>query len=60
MQTMPAVGRTVEKELFIAAAPERVYLAFTVKENLERWFVTNAEIQARIGGTLTSGGRRRQ
>ncbi len=52
MQTMPTVGRTVEKELFIAAAPERVYRAFTVKEDLERWFVTSANIQPQAGGVL--------
>jgi uncharacterized protein YndB with AHSA1/START domain len=52
MQTMPLAGRTVEKEMFIAAAPERVYRAFTVKEDLERWFVTTADIQARAGGAF--------
>jgi uncharacterized protein YndB with AHSA1/START domain len=43
-------GRTVEKELFIAAAPERVYHAFVDKQALEQWFVTRAEIDARPGG----------
>ena len=52
MQTMPTVGRTIEKELFIAAAPERIYRAFTVKEDLERWFATNADIQPEVGGGL--------
>jgi uncharacterized protein YndB with AHSA1/START domain len=52
MQTMPVAGRTVEKELFIAAAPERVYRALTTKEELERWFVTNAELEARPGGVF--------
>src|SRR5688572_30045328 len=52
MQTMPLVGRTVEKELFIAAAPERVYRAFTVKDDLERWFVTSADIETRAGGAF--------
>src|SRR5688500_5266509 len=52
MQTMPVAGRTVEKELFIAAAPERVYRAFTNKEDLERWFVTNAELETRPGGVF--------
>lgn len=37
-------GRTVEKEIFIAAAPERVYRAFTERAELERWFVTRADI----------------
>jgi uncharacterized protein YndB with AHSA1/START domain len=49
---MPTVGRTIEKELFIAAAPERIYRAFTVKEDLERWFATNADIQPEVGGVL--------
>ena len=52
MQTMPTVGRTVEKELFIAAAPDRVYRAFTNKEDLERWFVTNADLEVRPGGVF--------
>jgi len=52
MQTMPTTGRTVEKELFIAAAPERVYRAFTDKQDLQRWFVTNAEVQAQPGGVF--------
>lgn len=52
MQTMPVAGRTVEKELFIAAAPERVYRAFTTKEDLERWFVTKAELETRPGGVF--------
>jgi uncharacterized protein YndB with AHSA1/START domain len=52
MQTMPLAGRTIEKELFIAAAPERVYRAFTVKEDLEGWFVTTADIEARPGGVF--------
>jgi uncharacterized protein YndB with AHSA1/START domain len=51
MQAMPTVGRTIEKEVFIAAAPERVFRAFTTKEDLEHWFVTRAEIDARVGGT---------
>jgi uncharacterized protein YndB with AHSA1/START domain len=52
MQTMPSAGRTIEKELFTAAAPERVYRAFTNKEDLERWFVTHAELDARPGGVF--------
>lgn len=46
------VGRTIEKELFIAAAPERVYRAFTDPVELERWFVTRAEIDPRPGGVF--------
>jgi uncharacterized protein YndB with AHSA1/START domain len=52
MQATPTVGRTVEKELFIAAAPERVYQAFTSKQDLESWFVTNADVQAEVGGVF--------
>ena len=50
MQTMPAIGRTIEKELFIAVSPERVYRAFTTKDELERWFVTSADVELRPGG----------
>jgi uncharacterized protein YndB with AHSA1/START domain len=50
MQTASSTGRTVEKELFIAAAPDRVYRAFTDKGELERWFVTEAQIDPRPGG----------
>lgn len=52
MQTTSASGRTIEKKLYIAAAPERVYRAFTTKEDLERWFVTRAEVDARPGGVF--------
>ena len=43
-------GRTVEKEIFIATAPERVFRAFTEQADLEQWFVTTAEVEQRIGG----------
>jgi uncharacterized protein YndB with AHSA1/START domain len=52
MQTVPTVGRTIQKELFIAAPPERVYRAFTSKEDLERWFVTTATLEPRPGGVF--------
>jgi uncharacterized protein YndB with AHSA1/START domain len=52
MSAVSQTGRTVEKELFIAAAPERVYHAFTNKDELEKWFVTRAEIDPRPGGTF--------
>lgn len=52
MTAVTQTGRTVEKELFIAAAPERVYDAFTTREGLETWFVTRAEIDPRPGGTF--------
>ena len=49
----PASGRTVEKELFIRASPERVFRALTEKADLERWFVSRAEVDARPGGAFS-------
>ena len=43
-------GRSLEKELFIKATPERVFQALTKKEDLERWFVKKAEVDLRPGG----------
>lgn len=45
-------GRSIEKELFIKAAPERVFQALTEKEYLERWFLTKAEVDLRPGGAI--------
>jgi uncharacterized protein YndB with AHSA1/START domain len=45
-------GRMLEKELFIKATPERVFQALTTKEDLERWFLTKAEVDLRPGGTI--------
>lgn len=45
-------GRTLEKELFINATPERVFQALTEKEDLERWFLAKAEVDLRLGGTI--------
>lgn len=45
-------GRMLEKELFIRAAPERVWRALTEKAELEQWFLTEAMVDARPGGTL--------
>ncbi len=45
-------GRMLEKELFIKASPERVFQALTKKEDLERWFLTEAEVDLRPGGTI--------
>lgn len=45
-------GRTVEKEIFIRASVERVFRALTEKADLERWFVTRAEVDAEPGGAL--------
>jgi uncharacterized protein YndB with AHSA1/START domain len=45
-------GRSIEKELFINATPERVFQALTEKEALERWFLKKAEVDLRPGGTI--------
>jgi uncharacterized protein YndB with AHSA1/START domain len=45
-------GRSLEKELFINATPERVFQALTEKADLERWFVQKAEVDLRPGGAI--------
>ena len=53
METMtPGTGRMIEREIFIRAAPERVFRALTEKADLEAWFVKEATIDLRVGGTL--------
>ncbi len=52
MKNTPLIGRTLEKELFIKASPERVFQALTEKEDLERWFVQKAEVDLRPGGAI--------
>jgi uncharacterized protein YndB with AHSA1/START domain len=47
-RTLP--GRTIRKEVFIAAAPERVFRAFLEPEQLQRWFAAQATLDERIGG----------
>ncbi|RIK44470.1 MAG: hypothetical protein DCC58_08175 [Chloroflexi bacterium] len=47
---MTATGRTIVKELVVRASPERAYRAFTEKAELERWFVTRADVDLRPGG----------
>jgi uncharacterized protein YndB with AHSA1/START domain len=47
-KTLP--GRTIRKELFIAAAPERVYRAFLEPEQLQRWFAAQVTLDERVGG----------
>lgn len=44
--------RTLEKDVFINATPERVFRALTEKAELERWFVQTAEIDLRPGGAI--------
>ena len=45
-------SRSIEKELAIKATPERVFQALTEKEDLERWFLTKAEVDLRPGGAI--------
>jgi uncharacterized protein YndB with AHSA1/START domain len=52
MEKTQLIGRSIEKELFINASPQRVFKALTEKEDLERWFVQKAEIDLRPGGTI--------
>ena len=44
--------KTVTKEQFIKATPERVFKALTEKAELERWFVHEAEVELKPGGTI--------
>lgn len=52
MEKTHSIGRSIEKELFIKAPPERVFRALTEKEELERWFLRKAEIDLRPGGAI--------
>ncbi|MHB8629543.1 MAG: SRPBCC family protein [Aggregatilineales bacterium] len=52
MEQMPVMGRTLEKELFIKASPQRVFQALTTKEELERWFLVKAEVDLRPCGAI--------
>ena len=44
--------KTITKEQFIKATPERVFKALTQKEELEHWFVPKADIDLKPGGTF--------
>ena len=44
--------KTITKEQFIKATPERVFKALTEKQELERWFVQEADIQLKPGGII--------
>src|SRR5437868_5381192 len=46
-------GRTIEKEIFIRATPERVWRALTEQAELARWFMREATLDLRPGGALT-------
>ncbi|MHB8645376.1 MAG: SRPBCC family protein [Thermomicrobiales bacterium] len=50
--TQESTGRTIEKEIFIRATPERVFRALTEKADLEAWFVKEATVDLRVGGAL--------
>jgi uncharacterized protein YndB with AHSA1/START domain len=52
MEKTHLMGRSLEKELFIKASPERVFQALTRKEDLERWFLVKAEIDLCPGGAV--------
>lgn len=52
MEKTHVSGRSIEKELFIKAAPERVFQALIEKEYLERWFMKTARVDLRPGGAL--------
>jgi uncharacterized protein YndB with AHSA1/START domain len=46
--------RTISKELFIKATPERVFKALTEKSELEKWFVQIAEVDLKPGGKIST------
>src|SRR5579884_4311554 len=52
MEQTHLTGRTLEKDLFIKASPERVFRALTTKEELEGWFLVQAEVDLRPGGAI--------
>ncbi|HEX8036516.1 MAG TPA: SRPBCC domain-containing protein [Ktedonobacterales bacterium] len=52
MQQTHLHRRSIEKDMFIKATPERVFQALTEKAELERWFVQTAEIDLRVGGAI--------
>jgi uncharacterized protein YndB with AHSA1/START domain len=52
MEQTHLIGRTLEKEVFIKASPQRVFQALTTKEDLERWFLVKAEVDLRPGGAI--------
>ncbi len=45
--------RSVEKDFFIKATPQRVFQALTEKADLERWFAVKAELDLRPGGAIS-------
>ena len=57
MQSEQLTGRVIHKSMFIAASPERVFQAFTTREDLEKWVrargncetATGRLVEARLG-----------
>ena len=47
--TSSSIGRAIEKEIVVAATPERVYQALTTQADLEHWFVKQADIGSAPG-----------
>jgi len=47
---------SIEREVLIAAAPERVWEAITVPEHINQWLWDFAEIELRVGGAMTLAG----
>lgn len=50
MKPEPGSGDEVIREIFIEAAPERVYEFFTVPEKLAQWWGSSSRIDPRPGG----------
>ncbi len=46
---------TIVKVLQVNAPPDRVYRAFTVKEDIQKWMANDFEIDARKGGKFKMG-----
>lgn len=44
--------KTITKERFIKATPDRVFQALTEKQELERWWAQKADIELKPGGTF--------
>lgn len=44
--------KTITKQRFLKATPERVFKALTQKEELEKWFVQEAVIDLKPGGVI--------
>jgi uncharacterized protein YndB with AHSA1/START domain len=51
--TMPRSARSTQTAVEIAAPPETVWRALTDPTEIVRWFALSAEVEPRIGGTVT-------